>query len=256
MFRICTSVFCEEELQLELLWQSPKFERIDSYYHTYFFDPVQKELRYLLDEKIVIVDSSGKVSYERGYNDIIALDRKDSIYLFEKGKPLSKTGKISWVKTELACRKHFSNSLNCFAQFTLKKDENLILEMFKWDSNKNDYILQWRNETAFSLIERAGLNEKLPDVYVSTQGSLAIKTNIGDYCGYANSNKDTIWDHDYNGKMISTFSSGDEYFYECEKFDSDTIIPGGIIECAVFSEDGTKILFRVGVKRMSMIKCF
>ncbi len=63
--------------------QSPKSERVE----TYFFDPVQKELRYLMDEKILIVNSEGKVSYERNYNDIIALDRKEGIYLFENGKP-------------------------------------------------------------------------------------------------------------------------------------------------------------------------
>ncbi|MBN1775728.1 MAG: hypothetical protein JW817_04615, partial [Clostridiales bacterium] len=163
-----TGAFCEEEMQLELLWQSPKFEKESSHSQKYFFDPVHKELRYLLEDKIVAVNSAGKVSYERKYNDIIALDRKESIYLFEKGKPLSEIENIFWLKTDLASRKHFSNSMNCFAQFILKKDGNLILEMFKWDADKNDYILQWRNENAFSLIEAAGryTGQKLPDVYV------------------------------------------------------------------------------------------
>lgn len=242
LLEFSTSAFCEEEMQLELLWQSPKFERVE----TYFFDPVQKELRYLMDEKIVIINSEGKVSYERKYNDIIALDRKDSICLFEKGKPLTEIEKIHWIKTDLASRKHFSNSMNCFAQFILEKNGQLFLEMFKWDSDKNDFILQWRNENAYALIEKAGSHtgQKLPDVYVSTRCSLAIKTNIGDFCGYPNSEKDAIWFYDDKGKMIATFSSGDEYFYECEKYDSDTRIPGGIIEGAVFSEDGTKLLIQ------------
>jgi len=245
-FVFITGAFCEEEMQLELLWKSPKFERESSHSQKYFFDPVQKELRYLMDEKIVIVNSEGKVSYKKKYNDIIAFDRQDSIYLFEKGKPLSEIENIFWLKTDLACRKHFSNSMNCFAQFILKKDGNLILEMFKWDSDKNDYILQWRNENAFSLIEAAGryTGQKLPDVYVSTRCTLAIKTNIGDFCSYPNSEKDAIWFYDDKGKMIATFFSGDEYFYECEKYDSNTRIPGGIIEGALFSEDGTKLLIQ------------
>ena len=179
-------------------------------------------------------------------NDIIALDRRDRIYLFEKGKPLTEIENIHWLKTDLACRKHFSNSMNCFAQFILNKDGNLLLEMFKLDSDKNDYILQWRNETAYALIEKAGSSpgQKLPDFYVSTRCSLAIKTNIGDFCGYPNSEKDAIWFYDDKGKMIATFSSGDDYFYECEKSDSATRIPGGIIESAVFSEDGTKLLIQ------------
>ena len=234
-----THAFCEKDMYLKLLWQSPMLKDNP----ICFFDPQQKTVRYFTDGKISVVNGKGEMIYVKALETIIGRDRKDSIYFFAKGKASPEIERLHGWKVDLARFTHFSRSLNCFAQFTLYKNGKLFLEMFKWDSGKSDYVRKWQSDIPSDLLETIASDQRLPIVEVSDQGWLAMKSNQGDYCELVE-HQDTVWIYDTRGMLTKKFFAGDEHFYECDKYDDVTNIRRGIIQSITFSEDGTRLLIQ------------